>query len=53
MIIGMIQMKTDAGKKEKNISRAFHLMEEAAPRCGLLILPELWTIGYDFRKIHE
>lgn len=53
MIIGMIQMKTDAGKKEKNISRAFHLMEEAAPRCGLLILPELWMIGYDFRKIHE
>lgn len=28
-------------------------MEEAAPRCGLLILPELWMIGYDFRKIQE
>ena len=53
MIIGMIQMKTDAGEKEENISRAFHLMEKAAPRCGLLILPELWMIGYDFRKIQE
>lgn len=53
MRIGLIQMHIESGEKERNIRHAFRLLEEAAPRCDLLVLPELWTIGYDFRRIGE
>ena len=51
MKIGLIQMEVAGGEKERNIHHAFDLMEQAAPSCDLLVLPELWTIGYDFRQI--
>lgn len=53
MRIGLIQMEIESGEKERNIRRAFSLLEAAAPRSDLLVLPELWTIGYDFRRIRD
>ena len=47
MRIAMIQMASASGDVEKNISRAFSMMEEAAEKSDLLVLPELWTIGYN------
>ena len=48
MRIAMIQMASASGDVERNISRAFSMMEEAAEKSDLLVLPELWTIGYNF-----
>jgi len=44
-------MDVAGGEKERNISHAFELLDEAAPRCELLVLPELWTIGYGFKNL--
>lgn len=51
MRIAMIQMEVIGGAKEWNISRAFSLMERAAARADVLVLPELWTCGYDFKTL--
>ena len=48
MKIAMIQLAAAAGAVEANICRAFSLMEEAAHHSDLLVLPELWTVGYNF-----
>ncbi len=53
MQVGMIQMDIASGEKERNIRHAFELMEEAALKSDLLVLPEFWTVGYDFRNIHR
>lgn len=51
MKIGMIQLDGAAGDVERNVNRAFSLLEEAAGRAELLVLPELWTIGYNFHDL--
>lgn len=48
MKIAMIQMEVDSGQKDRNIRHAFQLLEQAVPNSDVLVLPELWTIGYDF-----
>ena len=48
MRIGMIQMAAAEGDVEKNKRRAFSLLEEAAPHSDLIVMPELWTVGYNF-----
>ena len=53
MRIAMIQMASASGDVERNISRAFSMMEEAAGKSDLLVLPELWTIGYNFHHFEE
>ena len=53
MRIAMIQMASASGDVERNISRAFPMMEEAAEKSDLLVLPELWTIGYNFHHFEE
>ena len=51
MKIGMIQMEAAAGNVEYNISHGFKLMEEAASSSDMVVLPELWTIGYNFHDL--
>ena len=53
MKIGLIQMEVIPGEKDRNIDHGFALLEEAASKCDIAILPELWTIGYDFRDLHR
>lgn len=48
MRIAMIQLAAAAGEVERNIYHAFSLMEEAAHQSDVLVLPELWTVGYNF-----
>lgn len=48
MRIAMIQLEAAAGDVERNMHRAFSLLEEAAHQSDLLVLPELWTVGYNF-----
>lgn len=53
MKIGLVQMDVSTGDKEKNILHAFALLDRADPDCDVLVLPELWTIGYDFRDLEQ
>ncbi len=53
MKIAMIQMETKAYAYEDNVKRGFLLLEEAAEQASLLVLPELWTVGYGFRNLEE
>lgn len=53
MRIAMIQMASASGDVERNINRVFSMMEEAAEKSDLLVLPELWTIGYNFHHFKE
>ena len=53
MKIAMIQMEVDSGQKDRNIRHAFQLLEQAVPNSDVLVLPELWTIGYDFHNLDK
>lgn len=48
MRIAMLQMDVAEGDKERNIRHGFDLLEEAASSADVLVMPELWTIGYNF-----
>lgn len=50
MRIGIIQLASAPGHVEYNIQRAFRLMEEAVHESDMIVLPELWTIGYNFHN---
>ena len=53
MRIAMIQLAAADGEVDRNIARAFSLMEEAAGKSDLIVLPELWTIGYNFHNFES
>ncbi|MDY6084832.1 MAG: nitrilase-related carbon-nitrogen hydrolase [Dialister sp.] len=53
MRIGLIQMDVSTGDKERNIEHAFGLLDQASRRAEVLVMPELWTIGYDFRNLEN
>ncbi len=53
MRIAMIQMDAAEGDVERNTARAFSMLEEAAPRSDLIVMPELWTIGYNFHDFSD
>lgn len=51
--LALIQMEIAAGDKESNIAHARELLQEAAGHADILVLPEMWTIGYNFHKLQE
>lgn len=51
MRIAMLQMDVAEGDKERNIRHGFDLLEEAASSADVLVMPELWTIGYNFHDL--
>lgn len=53
MKIALIQMKTVAYEPLLNRETAFRLMTEAAPKADVLVLPELWPIGYGLSTLQE
>lgn len=53
MRIALIQMNVKSGDKDHNIEHAFELLGQAVSHSDILILPELWTIGYDFHDFGE
>jgi omega-amidase len=49
--IALGQMHIEVGKLDKNQVTAFHLIEEAArQQSSLILLPELWSTGYDLEN---
>ncbi len=53
MKIAMLQMLVQAGKPQENEEHAFSMMEEAAANAEVLVLPEMWNVGYNFRNLEE
>lgn len=51
MRLGLIQMDVVSGDKERNITHAFELMGKVSHQADMIVLPELWTIGYDFHNL--
>lgn len=53
MKFSLVQMETVAYEKERNIEKAFSFLEEAAKTAEVIVLPEMWTIGYGLRSLEE
>ena len=53
MKYGLVQMEVVAGEIERNISHGIEMTKEAAKYADIVVLPEFWTIGYDFRRLDE
>ena len=50
--LGLIQFDIDLGKVKENIARAKALISEAKKRgADMVLLPELWAMGYDLPNI--
>ncbi len=46
-------MRVLDGDVEHNVAHGLKLIELAAPHSDLIVLPELWTTGYDVKAIKE
>ena len=54
MRVALIQMDIALGEPEVNRLRALKLIDQAVDRgAHWVILPEMWTCGYDFRKLED
>ena len=52
MRVALIQMAIELGKPGKNFEKAKSMIN-AAVDADLIILPELWSCGYDFDRLQE
>lgn len=54
MKIGLIQMEVLPGEAAINRRKALAMLEEAVRQgCRLVVLPEMWTIGYALKNINN
>lgn len=53
MKIALVQMRVDSNNPKENERHAFALLEEGAKNAQVLVLPEMWTVGYNFRTIEK
>ena len=51
MKLAMVQMKVIAGNIEENKVRGLELAKQAATQADIVVLPEIWTIGYSLKNI--
>ncbi len=51
--VSIIQMRVADGDVQANIARGLKFIKEAAEGSDFVVLPELWTTGYDFNAIME
>ena len=51
--IAMVQMDVALGDLEKNMATILRLTENLSDDCDILVLPELWNIGYDKAHLIE
>jgi len=51
--ITLIQMNVSDGDVKSNISSGIIKAKKVAPHTDLIVLPELWTTGYDIKAIRE
>lgn len=52
--VGCIQMDIAFGEPKRNIEKAEEWFEKAAQEnCTVVVLPELWSTGYDLERLEE
>ena len=51
--IALVQMDVALGDKEKNRTAILRMTRDLPEDCDVLVLPELWNIGYDKEHIAE
>ncbi len=51
MKLAMLQMEIVAGDLEGNKNKGLALVEQAADKADVIILPEIWTTGYALRNV--
>jgi predicted amidohydrolase len=51
MKIAMLQMQVIAGDIEGNTNKGLTLVNEAADKADVIILPEIWTTGYALKNV--
>jgi omega-amidase len=52
--IALLQMSIEFGSPEKNFQKADHLINQAMlNKPDIIVLPELWTTGYDLANLPE
>lgn len=52
--VGLVQMDIAFGDPKENYKKAEQWFEKAAEQaCSLVVLPELWTTGYDLTRLDE
>ncbi len=51
--VAAVQMAVEAGRPGRNLERALALVEGLRPRPDLVVLPELFTTGYDLERARE
>lgn len=50
-VISLVQMHIEPGNLQKNVATAFSMIENAAEqKSTIVLLPELWSSGYDLEK---
>lgn len=53
MKVALIQMQVIAGNVIENRAHGLALAEEAAQKADVIVLPEIWTIGYALKEIEQ
>lgn len=51
--ISCLQFDISYGKPSENIKKAESLIEKESKNADVLVLPELWTTGYDLAKLDQ
>lgn len=51
MKIALLQMEIAAGDKERNIRHAIEMLDRAAGNADVIVMPEMWTTGYDLHDL--
>ena len=51
--LALIQLHVEAGDKATNIANAFAHIREAAAKADIIVLPEMWTTGYNLSRLDQ
>ncbi|MDU2183451.1 MAG: nitrilase-related carbon-nitrogen hydrolase, partial [Negativicoccus succinicivorans] len=51
--LALIQLHVEAGDKATNIANAFARIREAAAKADIIVLPEMWTTGYNLSRLDQ
>ncbi|MBS6028396.1 MAG: carbon-nitrogen family hydrolase [Negativicoccus succinicivorans] len=51
--LALIQLHVEAGDKATNIANAFARIKEAASKADIIVLPEMWTTGYNLSRLSQ
>ena len=51
--ITLVQMNVSLGSPEKNLARVEKLLDPVSKSSDIILLPELWSSGYDYENLPQ